>query len=81
MEYYAVINTIVKEEYKACVSTGDEEYGVHNFIHSVIYKTGRKRVEMQELRATLPFFLPSDAWLFYFPSFFILRMCGGDGWG
>ena len=81
MEYYAVINTIVKEEYKACASTDDEECGVRNFIHSVICKTGRKHVEMQELWANLPFLLSSDGWLFYFPSFFILRMCGGDGWG
>lgn len=73
MKCYAVVNMIVKEEYKACVCTGDEEYGVCNFIHSVVYKAGRKYTEMQELWATLPSFFSSDAWLFYFPSFFILR--------
>lgn len=50
-------------------------------LYSVIYKTGRKHIEMQELWATLPFFFLLMLWLFYFPSFFILRMCGGDGWG
>lgn len=56
MKCYAVVNMIVKEEYKACVCTGDEEYGVCNFIHSVVYKAGRKYTEMQELWATLPSF-------------------------
>ena len=59
----------------------DEEYGVRNFIHSVVYKTGRKYIEMQELWATLPFFSLLMLWLFYFPSFFILRMFGGEGSG